>query len=134
MQRQAGKAAPSDALGGAILTKDGNGNFEIFPTGWIDGTNKVAKVARKLAAGTVLSADGNTLTGVGLLARLVVSNAHATNATTVAVYDNTSATGTKLCADLVVAAKLDVGGGRGGALRFGGLFGLHGGHTFGHRL
>lgn len=104
MQHQAGKNVPSDALGGAVLSKNSSGNFEVFPTGWIDGTNNVAKVARLLAAGTVLTADGNTLTGVGLLARIVVSNSHATDKTTVAVYDNTSATGTKLCADLVVSA------------------------------
>ena len=104
MQHQAGKNAPSDALGSAILSKNIVGNFEVFPTGWIDPTNNVAKVARLLTAGTVLGSDGNTLTGVGLLARLVISNAHATNATTVAVYDNTAAYGTKLCADLVIPA------------------------------
>lgn len=105
MQHQAGKTAPADALGTLVLSKNASGYLEAFPTGWIDATNHVAKIARVFAPGTVLTADGNTLTGVGLLGRLVVSNAHETDPTVVAVYDNTSATGTKICADLVIPAE-----------------------------
>jgi len=62
----------------------------------VDATNEVTKVAEMVTAGTLLSgADGATLTGVGVLKRLMLYNGSG-GATTAEVYDNTSAAGTKL--------------------------------------
>lgn len=44
--------------------------------------------------GTVLSASGNTVTGLGRCKQLVITNAHATNAISATVYDGTSTSGT----------------------------------------
>lgn len=62
----------------------------------VDDTNGVTKTAEIANQGTLVSgADGATLTGVGVLKRLMLYNGSG-SAVTVEVYDNTSATGTKL--------------------------------------
>jgi len=68
----------------------------------VDVTNGVTQVAEKVSAGTLLDgADGATLTGVGVLKRLILTNGSG-SAITVQVYDNTSATGTKLTPTLCI--------------------------------
>lgn len=62
----------------------------------VDDTNGVTKVAEIVTDGTLVSgANGATLTGVGVCKRLMLYNGSG-SAVTVEVYDNTSATGTKL--------------------------------------
>jgi hypothetical protein len=62
----------------------------------VDATNEVTKTAEIVTDGTPISgANGATLTGVGVLKRLMLYNGSG-SAVTVEVYDNTSAAGTKL--------------------------------------
>ncbi len=78
-----------------------------IPHAWLSGpgideTNGVLKTAQRNTARTLLDgADGATLTGVGVLSKLVITNGSG-SAITVQVYDNTSATGTKLTPTLCI--------------------------------
>lgn len=95
MEHKAGQSVPSATTGAAILTSDG-GTFEVMPSNWIDTTNGIAKTGEVWTAGVLTgAADGATLTGVGVLRKLVISNGSG-SAITVTVYDNTAASGTKL--------------------------------------
>lgn len=68
----------------------------------VDDTNGVTKVAELTTPGSLLDgADGNTLTGVGVLKKIIITNGSG-SAITVQVYDNTSATGTKLTPTLCI--------------------------------
>jgi len=70
----------------------------------VDETNGVLKTGEALTAGTLVSgADGATITGLGILGRLTIYNGSG-SAITVEVYDNTSATGTKLTTTIPIAA------------------------------
>jgi len=70
----------------------------------VDVTNGVMNTGEAFTAGTLVSgADGATITGLGILGRLTIYNGSA-SAITVEVYDNTSATGTKLTTTIPVAA------------------------------
>ncbi len=91
-----GTAVPSsEVIGPATLTSNGT-TFEVMSSKWIDGTNGVAKTGEVWTAGTLTgAADGATLTGVGVLRKLIISNGSGA-AITVNVYDNTAASGTKL--------------------------------------
>lgn len=78
-----------------------------FSSSWVDSVNGVAKVGERWTAGTLTgAADGATLTGVGVLRKLVISNGSGA-AITVNVYDNTSASGTKLLPTLHVPTLTD---------------------------
>lgn len=91
----------------AVAT-DANGN-QLVSTEANDNTNNVMRSGEIWSAGTVLNADGNSLTGVGVCAAISVSNNHASNDITVSVFDNTSATGSKLCEDFTLAPKASTG-------------------------
>lgn len=68
----------------------------------VDVTNGVTKTAEIVTAGTLLDgADGATLTGVGVLKRLIITNGSG-SAITAQVYDNTAASGTKLTPTLCI--------------------------------
>ncbi len=103
MEHKAGKAVPTGATGMAILGSDG-GTFEVFPTAWADTTNGLAKIGESWTAGTLTgAADGATITGVGVLRQLIITNGSG-SAITVNVYDNTAASGTKLTPALAIPA------------------------------
>lgn len=86
-------AAAADANGNQFVTTEAN-----------DNTNNVMRVGEIVAAGTNTgAADGATLTGTGVLKRLILTNGSG-SAITVEVYDNTSATGTKLTPTLCIPA------------------------------
>lgn len=65
-----------------------------------DATNDMQKTTRISTAGALTgAANGATVTGVGKLRKLIISNGSG-SAITVNIYDNTSATGTKLMPQL----------------------------------
>jgi len=70
-----------------------------------DVTNNLLKTAEINTAGSLVAADGASIAGVGVLAKLIVSNNHATEVLDLSVYDNSSAAGTKLLPDMVIPAQ-----------------------------
>lgn len=85
------------------LITDSSGRLYVrFPG--VDVTNGLVKTAEINTAGTLISgADGTTITGVGVLTKLVITNGSA-SATTANVYDNTTNSGTKLTPLLALPA------------------------------
>lgn len=99
-----GKTVAASSFGQPVLTKSSGGLYELMPSGHIDSVNNVMKVAEKWTAGTLTgAADGATITGTGVLRKLVISNGSG-SAITVTVYDNTAASGTKLLPVLNIPA------------------------------
>jgi len=69
-----------------------------------DAVNDLQKTTRTATAGALTgAANGATVTGVGKLKKLIISNGSG-SAITVNVYDNTSAAGTKLMPQLNIPA------------------------------
>jgi hypothetical protein len=72
-----------------------------------DAVNDLLKTGEKHTAGALTgAADGATITGVGVLRKLIISNGSGA-AITVNVYDNTAASGTKLMPTLHVPTLTD---------------------------
>lgn len=75
----------------------------VAPVG-TDVTNEVLKVAEKWVQGSLTgAADGATITGTGVLRKLILTNGSG-SAITVAVRDNTSGSGNKLMPDIAIPA------------------------------
>lgn len=73
-----------------------------------DTTNGVQKIAEKWIPGTITgAADGATITGLGVLRKLILSNNNVA-ATTATIYDNTVGSGTKLLPTIALPANTTV--------------------------
>lgn len=70
-----------------------------------DTTNELVKTGRLLVGGTTRTASNWTLLGVGTLVRVIASNAHATDPTTIVVTDSDAGGGSRLGPDLVIPAR-----------------------------
>lgn len=83
----------------------GNGRYapRIAPVG-ADVLNGLQVVTVRRTPGTVLTASGQAYEGACTLAVVILTNSHASDATTFAFYDNTAGSGTKIIPDIVLPA------------------------------
>lgn len=92
-----GKTIASTEYGNLAITKSAAGLAEALPTGWIDSTNNKAVVEQRYSGSGALTSDTAVKSGAGFLHTITISmNDAAPTAGTIDVYDNTSASGTKL--------------------------------------
>ena len=81
---------------------NGDGTFSM--QAGTDAVNDLQKTTRTATAGALTgAANGATITGVGKLKKLIISNGSG-SAITVNVYDNTAAAGTKLMPAIAIPA------------------------------